>query len=301
MAAESIGRVEDTLELVVTEKTAGNLATNISQLEAVVERRLADYSPEGYMGDADLARKDRAELNKAAERIRRARIALMDELMRPYQDFEERCKGLERKIAAASKALDEIVKDRENREREAKMETIEALWSARDFDLFPLEKIFNRKWLNKTFRETDIAAEMDAAIERTYKDLRTIELYSDDADTLKAHYLISLDIGDTLDYGEELKKKRGAAEREAAGREEREHGRRLSRQEEELRDDERRKEANAEADALAEAALASVSVGTAPARKEFVITVRCLEDELLRLRGEMNALGIEFSVQELVF
>ena len=54
-------------ELIVTEKSVGSLETNIRRLELLVEKRLEDYRPENYMGDADLAKKDRAELNKAKD------------------------------------------------------------------------------------------------------------------------------------------------------------------------------------------------------------------------------------------
>ena len=76
-----------TLELVVTEKAVGYLETNIEALETYVKQKLEEYNPENYMGDADLAKKDRAELNKARDKISRARKELIAELMKPYNDF----------------------------------------------------------------------------------------------------------------------------------------------------------------------------------------------------------------------
>ena len=90
------------LELVVINKTVGSLNTNISRLEEMVNERLKDYSPEKYKGDADSAKKDRAELNKAKSAIATSRRNIINELMKPYQDFEERCKALEKKIDMAS-------------------------------------------------------------------------------------------------------------------------------------------------------------------------------------------------------
>ena len=293
----------ESFELVVTEKSVGTLETNIKRLELLVDKRLEDYKPESYMGDADLARKDRAELNKAKDKIGKARRDLIAELMKPYVDFEERCKTLERKIDNASKALDEIVKAKENEEKERKRKQIEVFWETKGFDLFPLEKIFNPKWLNKTFKESDILLEMDSIIDRTYRDLKTIEKYSDDAETLKAHYLIDLNIGDTLDYGEELKKKRELAQKEAQERAEREHENQMSKQKQELWQESGNFESKQEVANLAAQALATESgkeVEKAE-RMEFVITVQCFEDELLKLKAAMNAIGIEFSVQKLVF
>lgn len=287
----------ETLDLVVTNKTVGFLETNIEALENLVKQRLEDYRPENYLGDADLAKKDRAELNKAKDKIKRARIELINELMKPYNDFETRCKALEKMIDTASGKLDEIVKIKENEEKQKKREYVEQLWKSYNFDLFPLDKIFNQKWLNKTFKEADIQTEIEAVIERTYKDLKTIERFAEDADNLKAHYLICLDIGDTLDYGEELKKKRELARKEAEERAEREHAEKIAEQEKELPD------VNEFQNMQEMQNLADIALGGdgKPERKEFVVSVKCFDEELLELKAAMNRLGIEYSVEELVF
>lgn len=296
--------VPETLDLVVTEKSIGFLETNIEALENLVNKRLEDYKPENYLGDADLAKKDRAELNKAKEKIGRARIDLIAELMKPYNDFETRCKALEKKIEQASKALDEIVKQKENEEKELKRKVIEQFWISKNFDLFPLEKIFNTKWLNKSFKESDILSEMDSRIEKTYKDLKVCERYSDmyglEADTIKAHYLMNLDIEETISYCDELQRQKEIAQKEAAERAEREHKEKVLQQKEELWQEESNFENTQNVQNLAEMAL-NGGVEVEEKRKEFVISVKCFDRELLNLKGILNELGIEFSVEELTF
>ena len=291
----------ESLDLIVREKTTGTLITNIAELELFVEKRLKDYDPKKFEGDADSAKKKRAELNTAKQKLTRSRIDLVKELMKPYEEFENRCKALEKKVDTASGYLDEIVKIKEQEEKDSKRNKIELLWATKDFDLFPLEKIFNPKWLNKTFKESDILAEMDAVIDRTYKDLKTIEGYSDIADVLKAHYLICLDIGDTLDYGEELKKQNEIAQKEKAERAEREHQQKLNQQKEDLWEEVNEAENPNSVSNLASLALSETNEVKAPERKEFVITVNCFETDLLKLKSAMNQFGIEFSVQELKF
>lgn len=292
----------DTLELVVTEKSVGSLETNISRLEMLVDQRLEDYRPENYKGDADLAKKDRAELNKAKQTIQRSRINLIAELMKPYSDFEDRCKNLEKKIDNASKALDEIVKIKENEEKERKRNLITALWETRKCDLFSVEKIFNPKWLNKTFKESDITAEMDRKIEKTYKDLKTIEKYCQindvEEETIKAHYLISLDIEETIEYCDELQKKKEIAQKEKEERTEREHQTTINRQQKELVKEVIDFEKDKKVLPLVEQ-VAGHKIE--PVRKEFVISVKCFDEDLIKLKATMNALGIEYSVQELNF
>lgn len=292
----------ESLDLVVIEKTVGTLNTNIEELEKFIDERLKDYDPKNFEGDADLAKKKRAELNSAKQKLSRSRIDLVRELMKPYEDFENRCKALEKKVDTASGYLDEIVKMKEQEEKDAKKNTIELLWQTKNFDLFPLEKIFNPKWLNKTFKESDIIAEMDAVIEKTYKDLKTIESFSDIADVLKAHYLICLDIGDTLDYGEELKKQNEIAQKEKAERADREHEEKIRQQKLETYEEQEEAEQNAPISDLASLALQS-NGHEAPAkiRKEYVFTVKVYDEELMNLKQTLNQLGIEFSVEELTF
>ena len=296
--------VPETLDLVVTEKSIGFLETNIEALENLVNKRLEDYKPENYLGDADLAKKDRAELNKAKDKIGRARIDLIAELMKPYNDFETRCKALEKKIEQASKALDEIVKQKENEEKELKRKVIEQFWISKNFDLFPLEKIFNTKWLNKSFKESDILSEMDSRIEKTYKDLKVCERYSVmyglEADTIKAHYLMNLDIEETISYCDELQRQKEIAQKEAAERAEREHKEKVLQQKEELWQEESNFENTQNVQNLAEMAL-NGGAEVEEKRKEFVISVKCFDRELLNLKGILNELGIEFSVEELTF
>ena len=291
----------ESLDLIVTEKAVGFLSTNIEALEALVEKRLQDYVPENYKGDADLAKKDRAELNKAKKTLEQKRKEIISELMKPYVDFEERCKVLEKKIEQASKALDEIVKAREDSEKSEKRKLIELFWEKQNCTIVPLEKIFNPKWLNKTFKESDILQEMEVAVKKIYDNLKTLERFVDDAETLKAHYLMTLDIEETFQYGDELKRQKKIAKQESEERTEREHTAKLDEQKSEVWQEEKQLAESQVAEDLANEALSSVGQEVAISRKQFVITVNCFDKELVLLKGEMNRLGIEFSVKELLF
>lgn len=292
----------ENLELIVIEKSVGSLNTNIEWLEELVEKRLADYNPENYKGDADLAKKDRAELNKAKETLKQKRKEIISELMKPYENFEERCKNLEKKIEQASKALDEIVKVREESEKADKRKLIELFWEKQNCTIIPLEKIFNPKWLNKTFKESDILKEMESAVQKVYDNLKTLERFSDDAETLKAHYLMTLDIEETFQYGDELKRQREIAKQESEGRAEREHTEKIDNQKKQAWQEKKQLAEQQVVDNLANEALSSVSgQEVQQVRSQYVITVNCFDSELLKLKEAMNNLGIEFSIQKLEF
>lgn len=286
------------LELKVTKNVVGVLETNIGQLEAYVTAKLAEYDPESYFGDADMAKKDRAELNNSKKVLSQARIQLMKELMKPYSDFETRCKNLEKMIDSASGKLDEIVKAKEEQEKTAKRIRITEIWNSRNFTLIPLDRVFNPKWLNKTCKESDIIAEIDVGIARIYDDLKKIEKYAEpcDADTIKSHYLDCLDIGDALDYGEQLAKNRKIVQQEAAEREQREHNAEVERQRKEEYWENVNKEKNDNLSDLASAALEipEEPKPKQPMYKEYTVTISATEEQISHLKSAMTALGITY-------
>lgn len=281
------------LDLVVINQTKGILETNISELELFVASKLESYNPELYEGDAESAKKDRAELNKSKTALSSARKELIKELMQPYSDFESRCKKLEKDIDVASSKLDEIVKVKENAEKTAKKIRCEELWLSKNFTLFPMDKIFNQKWLNKTTKDSEINAEMDAIIEKVYSELKLIERFAEDSDTLKSIYLDNLDIGYTLDYGEELKKNREKIAEEKATRDERE----VKVQFNQVQQDIRESAKNVDVDNLVNDIL-----GVEEIKKEFSFVIKATDNQVLDLRNYLASKGILVeSLDEITF
>lgn len=291
---------EYNLQLVVTKNVTGVLETNISTLENFVDDKLKNYTPELYLGDADTAKKDRAELNNSKKFLSQSRIQLMNELMKPYSDFETRCKALEKKIDMASGKLDEIVKAKESEEKAKKQNEIQNLWNSKNFSLVSLEKIENKSWLNKTTKLSDVSTEIDNAISKIYSELKLIEKYSDDAETLKAHYLDCLNISDTLDYGEQLKKNREKIAKEKEEREAREHNKIIDQQKKEVATEKVEQEKNAEAKTLASAALGKTEKADDEVC-EYVVSINAKTEQLEKLKCAMNALSIEYKIEKLEF
>ena len=286
------------LELKVTKSVVGVLETNIEQLENYVDEKLKEYNPQQYIGDSDAAKRDRAELNNAKKMLANARINLMKELMKPYETFERRCKTLEKKIDNASGLLDEIVKEKENEEKEKKRHRCIEIWETKKFNLFPIDRVFNPKWLNKTTKEIDIEKEIDYIIDKAYKDLKAIERF-EDAETLKAHYLISLDIAETLKYGETLKQNREIAEKEKEERAEREHNTQIEKQKKEVIEEALELARSSDVQDLVNRSMGIQEI--VPRVNEYVITIQATEEQLLELKGKMNSIGIEYRCEELNF
>ena len=291
----------DGLELTVVNKTVGVLETNIEQLEVFVKNKLQEYTPDNYIGNIDDAKKDRAELNNSKKFLTQKRIEIVKELMKPYEDFENRCKKLEKLIDTASSKLDEIVKAREESEKETKKNLLMGIWKAKNFDLFPLEKVFNPKWLNKTFKKSDIEKEMDAIIEKTYSDLKIIEKYSEDAETLKALYLEDLNLEEVFSRAEELQKNREKLQREQEERASREKQIELSEQNDAIeveRIDLQKKQKMA---SLVAAAMEE-ETPELDQKFEWVISVTMTEKEMIELKQLFTSWQVKYnSVNKIEF
>lgn len=212
----------ENMELQIIDTPKGEVKTNLGDLQKFVAQKLTEYDPKNYTGDADSAKKARAELNKSADYVKLGRKKLEEYMRNPFSDTLDGLKTIEKDIKEASKNVDIIVKDKEQEEKDEKKSLIEAYWSATQFDLYSLDKIFNQKWLNKGYKIKDIKLEMESQQGKTLSDLKIIEKPGDDVETLKALYLDSLDISETLKKADELKEKKEALKREEESRKERE-------------------------------------------------------------------------------
>jgi len=215
----------ETKEIALVElgNNKGVLKTNIEELETFVAEKLIEYTPENYTGNADDAKKARAVLNNSKKLISSRRIEIIRNAMARFciDSFETRCKNVEKDIITVSNALDSIVKTKEQEEKDEKKSIIDAFWACTQFDLFPVDKVFNEKWLNKGYKEKDIKKDIADIQEKTFSELQIIERLPEDVTTLKAIYLDTLDLSTTLKQSDILKKNREVAEREEASRKKR--------------------------------------------------------------------------------
>lgn len=81
-------------------------------------------------------------------------------------------------------------------EREKRI-IVEKIWEELDFKLIDLDKIFNSKWLNKTYSERQVQDDMISLISKIKEDLIVLESL-EDKDALKAKYLINLNLAETI-------------------------------------------------------------------------------------------------------
>lgn len=213
------------LSLIIKEKTLGNLVTNAKDIKAYVEEKLKEYSVDNYAGDSKQASKDKAEINAAIKTLNDRRIALEKEWNMPFAEFKNIISETCDMMKTASGKLDVIVKAREEEEKAQKKAQIIELWNGKNFNLVPLDRIFNAKWLNKTTKLAAVDAEIDTIIKNITGDLASLDAFGEDTSILKDLYLSTLNLQQTLNKGAELKANRerlAQLEAEKKAREEKE-------------------------------------------------------------------------------
>lgn len=203
---------ENDLELVVSEKTLGSLTTNAKQIRDIVMANLPKYDISNYTDDnIDQAKKDKASLNKASKALNAKRLEIEKEFMKPFGEFKEVVSETVQLISQCSSKIDYVVKQSEQVYKDTKKAAIIDYFDANNANLVDFNKIFKEAWLNKTVKEKNIFTDIDNILAGIESDIRTIESMSEDADVLRTYYLDTLNINNTIQYGNRLKEQRERA------------------------------------------------------------------------------------------
>lgn len=192
----------------VADMKIGTLTTNARIIRDSIKALTDNFSIEEYIGNPKKAADRKAKLNTLAKQMNDARIAYEKEWMQPFNGFKDLVSESVNLVKSCTIQLDGVVNEEERREKEAKRAEIADIWKVYDFNLVPLERIFNDKWLNKTYKTKQIHDDIAHIIDRITGDLQSIEQFGEDTATLKELYLTTLDLQATLRRGAELRENR---------------------------------------------------------------------------------------------
>ena len=284
------------LSLIIKEKTLGNLVTNAKDIKAYVEEKLKEYSVDNYAGDAKQAAKDKAEINAAIKTLNDRRIALEKEWNMPFAEFKNIIAETCDMMKTASGKLDVIVKAKEEEEKAQKKAQIVELWNGKNFNLVPLDRIFNAKWLNKTTKLSTVDAEIDTIIKNITGDLASLDAFGEDTAILKDLYLSTLNLQQTLNKGAELKANRerlAQLEAEKKAREEKEQAENETFGIQEETKEEPESTPDTHNVINFEDCKEKVSQQTAPANRVYTFNVFGDESEIDSVRAIADEMGLE--------
>ena len=147
-------------------------------------------------------------LNRTAKKLNDERIRLEKEFMKPFDEFKMVIKEITEMIKDSSSKIDEIVKEVENKDKEDKKKAILVIFESEVKELknvLKFEKVFDERYLNKTFKIEDVEKDLTCKLDQIRNDLITIsELHSKYEIELKNDYLNNFDLGMVIRKNSEL-------------------------------------------------------------------------------------------------
>lgn len=184
------------------EELKGGLTASLEKYQNLV------YTPENIKEAKD----DRATLNALKKSLNDEKIKIKKEFEVPYKDFEDKIKELIELVDKPASEIDKQVKVFEEQEKAKKREAIKTIYSENIgayAELISLEKLYDPRWENKTYKETDITKEIQDVVKKADSDLKVImDLKSEFEFQIKDTYFKTLDLGQALIENQRLEKQK---------------------------------------------------------------------------------------------
>jgi hypothetical protein len=214
------------------------------------------------------------------------------------ETFNEIVSEIRSTIKDASGVVDNAVKTYEELQKSKKRTEIDDYFATKKFELVPLEKIFDAKWLNKTKSMKEVRDEIDAKIAAIYRDIEILEKIPEHGIAAKAFYLEKLDMGESLRQVEILKENAAKIAREIAERESRKTNEAVEANARAERQERREEKEEKIVSGIIDQACSLEHGTTAAQKREEVISFTCTfkgtEEQLKRLREYMTANSIVY-------
>ena len=206
-------------EVVIPEK----ITFNYEELKQELVERVHLYETTVYTDDQIKAAKaDRAQLNKLKKALNDERIRREREYMKPFEEFKSQINEIIGIIDKPVALIDKQVKDYEERKREEKRHEIFDIWDSLIGapEWLELEQIYNPKWLNASYKLSEIEKEMNEAIRKVAWQTGIIKSLDEFSFEAMEVYKQTLDIEKAINEGKRLaeiqrRKREEQARREA--------------------------------------------------------------------------------------
>ena len=171
--------------------------------------------------DYKAAKKDRAEINAVLKKISDQRIQVKKAVMKPYEVFEKELKDAQSDLEDIQKKIASTIKEYEDEQSEKKLNWIKDVFSraieGKDMDFLTLERIFDKKWMNKSSKEEDIEKAINARVETIHNNLLWIAEVEDSTirATARRQYEETLEFGAIVRLVADIKRRKEEEDRKA--------------------------------------------------------------------------------------
>lgn len=183
---------------------------NKAELEDAVKAKVDSYKGIVYTEETlKSAKADKAELNNLLKAIEERRKKVKEIINEPYADFEKELKSVTDLIKRQTEEIGKQIDSFEDKQREEKKQKIQEAYDSTIGDLkevLPFTKVFDPRYLNKTYKLNTAISEVKAEIEKVKGDLSTMEsVCGKYALNAKDVYVRTLDLSKALAEEKRLK------------------------------------------------------------------------------------------------
>lgn len=227
----------DNLQVVINQEV-GKISFNFEEMKAFLMDRLEEYRGAVFTDDSIVAakkyvaslRKEQAEFKGRVSEVRK-------EYMKPFDQFKEKADELIQLYDEPINFIDGQVKDFEQRRKADKRAEIQNIFNELQDDIkeyITLEKIYNPKWENATYRIKDVINDISEIAVSTRNDVNTIKgMNSDAVESALELYKTNRNLSDAISYITSYEKQKTEIIRREEEKRRREEEERIRREERE--------------------------------------------------------------------
>lgn len=169
---------------------------NADEISEEIEKKVGYYKALVYTDEQIIeAKKDRATLNKFIAALKAKDSEIKKLCLAPYEAFHARMLQIIKQVEEPAALIDKQVKDFEEEQKRKKSVEIEALFKDKGFQPWvKLDKIWNPKWLNKSFSLKQIDEDMNKVMYKIGEDIFMINKQPDGVQAALSEYKRTLDV-----------------------------------------------------------------------------------------------------------
>ena len=187
---------------------------NADEISEEIEKRLGYYKNLVYT-DAQVveAKKDRATLNKFIAALKAKDGEIKKLCLAPYDAFHARMQQLIKQVEEPAELIDKQVKAFEEDQKRQKHDAIEELFKSKGFQPWvKLDRIWNPKWLNKSYSIKQVDDDMNKTMYKIGEDIFLINKQGDGVQAALSEYKRTLDVRAAVSAAERFIEARNAEE-----------------------------------------------------------------------------------------
>lgn len=169
---------------------------NADEIATEVEAKVGYYKNLVYTEDqVTEAKKDRAQLNKFIAALKAKDREIKDLCLKPYEEFHNNMLKIISLVEEPARLIDTQVKDFEDKQKKEKEAEIRRLFDAKGFQPWVTpERIWNPKWLNKSYSLKQIDADLTSIQHKIGEDILLINGQKEGTQAALSEYKRTMDV-----------------------------------------------------------------------------------------------------------